>query len=235
MRREAQNVLLLLLGVAVGAMVVKGTYLNYVKPSLLPWLVIAAGGLLTLASACIVRDIRERDRKLDDSHRHGGVMVWLLLVPVVVIAFVVPPPIEAGDAALSSVSQPPRDEPPPLLPADRAPEVSLPEVVLLASADSGTTPNDRLITVIGFKLTGLDGGPDLARVVMICCAADARLMRIHLTGPEVATAASYPSKTWLRIEGRVVPGSASAETSFEPTMTVTSVTRIEKPANPYAF
>ena len=60
MKRETQNVLLLLLGLAVGVMVVKGAYLHYVKPSLLPWLLIVALGFLTVLSlVCIVRDIRK--------------------------------------------------------------------------------------------------------------------------------------------------------------------------------
>ena len=58
MKRETQNVLVLLLGLAVGVMVVKGAYLHYVKPSLMPWLLIAAAVLIALALVCIVRDIR---------------------------------------------------------------------------------------------------------------------------------------------------------------------------------
>ena len=55
MKRETQNVLLLLLGVAVGIMVVKGAYLHYVKPALFPWLVMAA-----LAVRTWIHRIRER-------------------------------------------------------------------------------------------------------------------------------------------------------------------------------
>jgi hypothetical protein len=48
-RRGTQNVLLLLVGLSTGVMVVKGTYLHYVKSSLLPWLVAAAVILIALA------------------------------------------------------------------------------------------------------------------------------------------------------------------------------------------
>ena len=42
MSRGTQNTLLLLVGLSAVVMVIKGTYLHYVKPSLLPWLIAAA-------------------------------------------------------------------------------------------------------------------------------------------------------------------------------------------------
>ena len=233
MKRETQNVLVLLLGLGVGVMVVKGAYLHYVKPALLPWLLIAAAVLIALALVCILRDIRKGGIETHDGHRHSGVMVWLLLVPVVLIAFVIPPPIEASGASPVAAAQPHRRAFPPLS-NERAPEVSLPEVVLRAATDSGDTLENRLISVSGFTLIR-DGGVELGRVVIVCCAADAQLATLHLTGPGALIAAGYPEDTWLRIEGTVVPGSATAATSFVPTMTVTGVTKIDKPANTYAY
>ena len=237
MKRETQNVLVLLLGLGVGVMVVKGAYLHYVKPSLMPWLLIAAALLIALALVCIVRDIRSSGIRThethDDGHRHGGGMVWLLLVPVVLIAFVIPPPIEANGAAPVAAAQPHRRAF-AALPAERAPVVSLPEAVMRAATDSAGTLDNHLITVSGFTLIR-DGGVDLGRVVIVCCAADAQLARVHLAGPGATAAAGYPEDTWLRIEGTVVTGSASAAASFVPTMTVTDVTKIDRPANTYAY
>lgn len=233
MKRETQNVLVLLLGLGVGVMVVKGGYLHYVKPSLMPWLVIAAAVLITLALVCIVRDIRNSGNETHDCHRHSGAMVWVLLLPVVLIAFVIPPAIEANGAAPVAAAAPHRRAFPGL-PAERAPVVSLPEVVMRAATDSAGTLDNRLVTISGFTLLH-GGGVDLGRVVIVCCAADAQLARIHLTGPGAIVAGSYPEDTWLRIEATVVPGSASAAASFIPTMTVTSVTKIDRPANTYAY
>ena len=237
MKRETQNVLVLLLGLGVGVMVVKGAYLHYVKPSLMPWLLIAAALLIALALVCIVRDIRssgiQTHETHDDGHRHGGGMVWLLLVPVVLIAFVIPPPIEANGAAPVAAAQPHRRAF-AALPAERAPVVPLPEAVMRAGTDSAGTLDNHLITVSGFTLIR-DGGVDLGRVVIVCCAADAQLARVHLAGPGATAAAGYPEDTWLRIEGTVVTGSASAAASFVPTMTVTDVTKIDRPANTYAY
>lgn len=58
MRRETQNVLLVLLGGAVLKISINGEYVRYVKPSLHPWLI--AAGVFTIAVAVIgiLRDIR---------------------------------------------------------------------------------------------------------------------------------------------------------------------------------
>jgi putative membrane protein len=233
-KRETQNVLLLLLGLGVGVMVVKGAYLHYVKPSLLPWLVIAASGLVVLALTCIVRDIRKGGTEIHGGHQHSGSMAWVLLVPLVLIAFVIPPPIEANGASpVAADSRPhPRSFPP--LPGGRAPAVAVPEVVMRAATDSGGSLTDRLVTITGFTMKD-DGGVYLARVVIVCCAADAQLAKLRLGGPGAAIAAGYPEDTWLRIEATVVPGSATAATRFVPTMTVTAVTKVDKPANTYAY
>jgi uncharacterized membrane protein YcgQ (UPF0703/DUF1980 family) len=69
----------------------------------------------------------------------------------------------------------------------------------------------------------------------VCCAADAQLARVHLTGPGAATAAGHADDTWLRIKGQIVPGSSHSDDGFVPTMTVTDVTSIDKPANTYAY
>ena len=233
MKRETQNVLVLLLGLAVGVMVVKGAYLHYVKPALFPWLVMSAVGLVALALVSIVRDIRRGGAEMDEAHHHRGWMVWLLLVPVVLIAFVVPPPIEANGASPVSARQPAKHPFPPL-PSGRAPTVSVPEVMMRAATDSAGTLDSRLITVTGFTLRG-SAGPDLGRVVIVCCAADAQLARIHLGGSAAATAASYPEDTWLRVEGTLLPGSSTAASSFVPTLRIASVTKVDRPANTYSY
>jgi uncharacterized repeat protein (TIGR03943 family) len=233
MRRETQNVLMLLLGLGVGVMVVKGAYLHYVKPALFPWLVMSAVGLVALALISIVRDVRRGGAETDEAHRPHGGMVWLLLVPVVLIAFVIPPPIEANGASPVSAKQSAKHPFPPL-PSGRAPTVSVPEVMMRAATDSAGTLDNRLITVTGFTLRG-SSGPELGRVVIVCCAADAQLARIHLAGQGAATAASYPEDTWLRVEGTVVSGSSTAARSFVPTMNITTVTKVDRPANTYAY
>jgi putative membrane protein len=215
-------------------MVLKGTYLHFVKPSLLPWLIAAAVVLIVLAVASIVRDLRHATAE-DDGHRHRPWLVWLLLVPIALTTFVVPPPLGAHGAAPEAVAAtaPARRAFPPL-PAGRAPTVSIPDVVMRAAADSANSLDRRPITITGFTLKYPEG-TDLGRVVIVCCAADAQLARIHLSGPAMSEAAGYPEDTWLQAEGTVVPGSSVASTNFVPTITVSSVKRVDKPANTYAY
>ena len=70
--------------------------------------------------------------------------------------------------------------------------------------DTTGSLTNRSITVTGFVLNEAQG-VDLGRIVIICCAADAQLARIHLRGPAAARAAGLPDNTWLRVEGQVTP------------------------------
>ena len=238
MSRGTQNTLVLLVGLSVVVMVIKGSYLHFVKPSLLPWLIAAAAVLIALAVASIVRDMRNAPGAPDadeHGHRHRPWLVWLLLVPIALTTFVVPPPLGAQGAAPEAVAAtaPPKRAFPPL-PAGRAPMVSIPDVVMRAAADSTNSLDRRLITLAGFTVKYPEG-TDLGRVVIVCCAADAQLARIHLTGAAAAEAAGYPEDTWLQVEGSVVPGTSVASSNFIPTLAVSRVTRIDKPANTYAY
>lgn len=235
MSRGTQNTLVLLVGLSALVMAIKGTYLNFVKPSLLPWLIAAAVVLIALAVASIVRDLRRAPDADDHGHRHRPWLVWLLLVPIALTTFVVPPPLGAQGAAPEAVAvaAPPKRAFPPL-PAGRAPTVSIPDVVMRAAADSTDSLDRRLITLAGFTVKYPEG-TDLGRVVIVCCAADAQLARVHLSGAAAAEAAGYPEDTWLQVEGTVVPGTSTISTNFVPTVAVSQVTRIDKPANTYAY
>jgi uncharacterized repeat protein (TIGR03943 family) len=238
MSRGTQNALLLLVGLSIVVMAVKGSYLHYVKPSLLPWLIAAAVVLVALAVAAIAADLRHGsdDDPVDgEGHRHRPWLVWLLLLPIALTVFVVPPPLGAHGAAPEAVAaaEPQKHAFPPL-PPGQAPAVSIPDVLMRAATDSTNSLDGRLITLSGFTLKYPDS-TDLGRVVIVCCAADAQLARVHLSGPAVAEAAGYPEDTWLQVEGTVVPGSSTAATNFIPTVAVSSVKRIDKPANTYAY
>jgi putative membrane protein len=235
MSRGTQNTFVLLVGLSTLVMVIKGTYLHFVKPSLLPWLIAAAAVLIALAVASIGRDLRNAPDADEHGHRHRPWLVWLLLVPIALTTFVVPPPLGAQGAAPEAVAAtaPPKRAFPPL-PAGRAPTVSIPDVVMRAAADSTNSLDRRLITLAGFTVKYPEG-TDLGRVVIVCCAADAQLARIHLSGAAAAEAAGYPEDTWLQVEGSVVPGTSVASSNFIPTLAVSRVKRIDKPANTYAY
>ncbi|MEN4477266.1 TIGR03943 family putative permease subunit [Mycolicibacterium cosmeticum] len=221
MSRVTQNTLVLLIGLSAGLLVLKGTYLNFVKPGLLPWLIAAAVLLVALALTGFVADARYGAGE----HHHHRSMAWLLLIPVALTAFVAVPAVGVVGAAPETLAaaQPQKRAFPPL-PADGT--LSLPELLMRAAADSTNSLDNRTVTTTGFTM-----GADLARVVIICCAADAQLARVHLSG----NVSEQPEDTWLRVEGRVVPGTSNPATNFVPTLEVVRATPIPKPANTYAY
>lgn len=243
MSRETENGLLLLLGLATAIITFTGVYTRYVKPSLLPWLAAVAVLLIVLALSAIIRDLRrERTGNTDETgavehtgHAHRRGIGWLIAVPVVLLAFVVPPALGPRAAAPLAITLSPNElrQPFPPLPVGRAPEVSLKEVMKRVALDSAGTLNSRLITIVGFTLKA-DSGTDLARITIFCCAADAQLGRLHLRGPAAPAAAELPDNTWIRVEGTITPADDAASPAI-PTMTVSTLTPVDAPANTYAY
>lgn len=238
MSRETENALLLLIGVSTAIITLSGAFTRYVKPTLMPYLAATAILLIALALAAIVRDIR-RGRREDDEdeahdHPHSRGIAWLLLVPIALLAFVVPPAIRPDAASVTEVSTDVLRRPFPPLPDGAAPEVSLPDVLIRAAQDSAGTLDNRTITITGFTMRDGDRS-DLARVVIICCAADAQLARIHLDGPAAAQVAGYPDNTWIKVVGTIPAGQGDSGRRSIPTLTALSVTRTEPPARPYAY
>lgn len=238
MTRETENVVLLLVGIATALITVTGTYTRYVKPSLQPWLAVSAILLIGLALISMIRDIRKGSAHASpDGHAHHTRAAWLLVVPIAVLGYIAPPAItpQAATPTVTEVSPEGQRRPFPALPDERAPALSLPEVLVRIAKDSAHTLDGRLITVTGFTFKA-DGRTDLARVVIICCAADASLARIRISGPAVSEIDRYPENTWLRVEGKIPPGqSFSRDAKKMAVMEVFSAARIEPPANLYEY
>ena len=238
MKRETQNLVLLLIGVAVVMIAVTGNYTRYVKPALLPWLGAAAAVLLVLAMTSMIRDVRSgpgHDHDgVHDGHAHGGRVIWLLVVPIVLLIFIAPPPLSPQAVAPVALGAPGEviRRPFPALAAGRAPNVPLPQVLMRIATDSTGGLNGRLITVTGFTMKDGDH-VDLAKIVIICCAADAQLARLSLAGPASGSAAALPDNTWVSVEGTVPLGQHYAGTSSVPVLEVSSVVPIAPPANTY--
>jgi uncharacterized repeat protein (TIGR03943 family) len=238
MNRETENALLLLIGLSTAIIAVTGSYTRYVKPSLLPWLAGAALLLIALALVTIVRDTRRRSAAgpHDDGHSHSSAIAWLLIVPIAVLGFIVPPAItpQAAGPSVVEVSTDVLRRPYPPLPDERAPMLSVPEVLTRLKYDSANTLDGRLVTVTGYTMKD-NGSTSLARVVMLCCAADARLARIRLSGPAAKQVAAYSENTWLTVEGKIPAGQSDSSGRTIPTMDVFSESRIDPPANPYVY
>jgi uncharacterized repeat protein (TIGR03943 family) len=239
MSRETENALLLLVGLSIGIITATGIYTRYVKPSQLPWLAAAAILLIVLAVSAIIRDFRRtgNDHPPDGGHAHRSTVVWMVVLPIVVLAFITPPPIgprSTGTATVTAVSTDVLRHPFPALPDEPAPTVSLPNLLERFNEDTANTLEDRTITVTGFTLKEADH-VDLGVMHIICCAADARLIRIRLGGPIAARAAEQADQTWLRLEGMVRKGPPGAAGRPVPMLEISALTPTDAPANPYQY
>ncbi len=225
------NIVLLLLGMSVGFITFTGVFTRYVKPSMFPWLIASAVVLIVLALSAIGRDLRAGAASQHGGHSDRGGIVWLLALPIALLTFVLPPALNPRAVAPATVTAT-NTRPFPPLPAGRAPTVSLPEVLMRIAVGAVGDVDNKLITVAGFTMR--DGEQvDLAKIVIICCAADAQLARLHLAGPAAPTAARLPDNTWVRVEGTVRPGQRYSGVSSIPTFDVENVVRIDPPVNTY--
>ncbi|WP_341540438.1 hypothetical protein [Pseudonocardia endophytica] len=86
----------------------------------------------------------------------------------------------------------------------------------------------------GFVVRRDDGTVELARLTIICCAADARVNRVRLRGDLPLDA--FAADTWLRVRGTLVPSPAvPAPARSVPALTATSVEEIPAPADVYEY
>lgn len=212
MNRQAQGVVLLLLGGAVlKATVFTEIYLRYVKESLLPFL-IAAGVMLVLAGVMtIIYDLRQGSEQVEDhGHDHGDGAVhkeprvgWMLIAPVLGLLLVAPPALgafaagQSGSAVLIEA-----DLYPPLPDGDPA-KISVLDYATRAIFDKGKSMKDggggnRKVQISGFLSEGPVGEKVLTRMMLSCCAADARPIKIGMAGQ---TPAGIANDQWVEVIG----------------------------------
>lgn len=240
MRRETQNVVLVLLGGALLKIGLDGTYLRYVKPSLLPLLLTAGAVVLGLGAVAIVRDLRNGGyHALDDHEGHGGRSPWLLVLPVLAVLLVAPPAL--GADSVERAGQPPAALDPigafEPLPPGAVPALRLTDFVSRAVWDDTDSLTGRPVRLSGFVVRPDDGTIRLARLVIACCAADANPVTVRLdTGSDPALAdrlAAVPQDGWLTVSGTLVDGSGTPEDRFTPALAVTALDTIPAPELPY--
>lgn len=257
MRRETQNVLLVLLGGALLKIGINGDYLRYVKPAQHPWVLAGGAVMLALGLIAIARDIAAArpgvvaggghgggaapgegvasasggGGHLDHGHHHAARSVWLLVLPVLAV-FLIAPPALGSDSVIRTDTRAPVVQATasfPPLPADSVVPLSLTEFVTRAGWDASGSLNGRTVSLTGF-VTHSGDSVLLARLVITCCAADAFPVAVRLGG---VPAAGYPNDTWLEVTGQVVPGTTTRATDYTPGFTVEDLHRVPAPEDPY--
>ncbi|MEU6643371.1 TIGR03943 family protein [Saccharomonospora sp. NPDC046836] len=236
MRRETQNVLLLLLGGALLKIAVTGDYLRYVKPAHRPWLLAAGAVIVLLGAVAMIRDIRAaRQPTTVHEHHHPARSAWLLMVPVLAVFLVAPPALgsdsvtraRGGTAAPagSGTSFPP-------LPPGAVVALRLTDFVSRAGWDEAGSLNGRTVSLTGF-LVHSEQGTLLARMVIGCCAADGFPVRVQLRGEQ---ADGLPADTWVEVTGQVVPDvNTAASGGYTPAFTVRTLRQVPEPPDPYEY
>lgn len=225
---------MLLLGGAVLRIAVTGSYQRYVKHGLRPLLLLAGAFLVILAVLTLWYEIRGRHSHHDDGHghTHEPVVGWLLLLPALALLTLSPPALSAfaaGKAGTVVVSS--QSDYPPLPPGNPAP-VTLLDYSARSLYDSGRSLTQRTIRLAGFITPGPGGQPVLARIVLTCCAADGRPVKVGLDGK--APTGLAPG-TWIQADGTYTSrtGTDPINQARVPYLTVTAWQEIPTPQDPY--
>ena len=202
--RQAQAVVLFLIGGAVLQAGFTDLYLRYVKAGLRPFL-IAAGVVLIVAAVAtrLVRAARPRRTRerpepstgpsTHDGHGHAHReprVAWLLVLPVLALMLVAPPALGSYSASRTGTALQTSRRASPTLPAGDPLRLSVVDYAGRAVYDQGRSLDDRRIKVTGFVALDGDGAPYLARMILNCCAADAQPVKVGLTGETPARPAA---------------------------------------------
>ena len=236
MRRETQNILLVLLGGALLKISFTGTYLRYVKPSH-KWLLIAGGiVMILLAAVSIVREIRGARDTDGHGHSHPARSAWLLILPVLAVFLVGPPALGSdsvaradGNAQAAPSTEGEGSELFPPLPKGDVIALQLSEFSSRAAWDKGHSLDNRRTRLVGFIVQ--EGGDTyVARLAIACCAADAFPVKIKLLGEKLS---NLPDDSWIEVDVTLQPGSATRANEYVPSATAHAMRRIPQPEDPY--
>ncbi|BCB79329.1 TIGR03943 family protein [Phytohabitans flavus] len=246
MNKQAQAVVMLLFGGAIVRASVTDMYLRYVKESLQPFLIAAGVVLIAAAVMTLVHEVlRPRqaeghDEHADHGHDHGDGkphrepwVGWLLILPVLGLLLVAPPALgsyAAGQAGTALSSQQISDYP-PLPPGDPV-KVSVLDYASRAVFDKGESLGDRTVQLTGFIAEGPNGEPILARIILSCCAADGRPIKLGMSGNAPA---GLPDDTWVEVVGKYTDQTVTDPVNEEtiPYIEVETWTQIDPPKQQY--
>ncbi|MFC7528620.1 TIGR03943 family putative permease subunit [Actinoplanes sp. GCM10030250] len=200
MNRQAQAVVLLLFGGAILKASLSDLYLRYVKEGLRPFLLVAGAVLVVTAVATLWYELRPSDDP-PDHHHHEPRVGWLLILPVLGLLLVAPPALGSFTAGQSG-TVPVTDSDYSELPTEDPAPIGLLDYASRALYDDGRSLAGRRVQLTGFVAAGEDGAPMLARIVVSCCAADGRPIKVGLSGGPVL---DVPAGTWVRVTGTHSP------------------------------
>jgi uncharacterized repeat protein (TIGR03943 family) len=240
--REAQSVVLLLLGGGLVHAGVTGLYLRYVKAELQPLLLVAGVVLVLTAIATAWYEWRPRKsarkaaadaRPGQQGHTHREPRIsWLLLLPLLALILLAPPALGSYSAMNTGTALTKPFGFPVSLPADGPLQLSVLDYAGRAVYDHGRSLAGRPITLTGFITVDLDGRPYLTRMILNCCAADALPVKVRLSGqlPPV-----LQPDTWFAVTGTYTDRQATDPINDGPVpfLDISRADPVGSPADPY--
>lgn len=234
-----RSVVLVILGATAAWLWRSGAALNYIRPSLVPYLVVSAVILVLLGllpPSGLLRWRPAAPREEGTGHGHLGARVGsLLVVPVLVVVLIQPAAL--GSYAVSGRSGVPGQSDsvfPPLAPPVRgAVPMTMLEFVTRALYDRSQSLADVRVRLVGFVAPGEgDQGYRLTRFVISCCAADAAALQLVVHGDH----RQWRRDQWLEVEGRWLRRPVAAANDPDPPLPVLTaevVRPIPQPREPY--
>ncbi len=230
MTARTQAFVLLLFGGALLRLATSDALLRYVRPASRPWVLLAGVAIVLLAGWTLLSRTGPIEAASTDAHGHAAPAraAWLVLAPVVAILIVAPPALGSYSASRIPVQvAKPSDVHLPALPAGDPVRLSMGDFLTRSVWDDGRTLTSRQVSLTGFVLHDEQHGFLLARLVITCCAADARPIEI---GIQTATP-TPPVDSWVTVTGEYA-GSYPGDT-YLPVLKASTVTPVAEPANPY--
>jgi uncharacterized repeat protein (TIGR03943 family) len=225
-----------LLGLWVGG---TNAMLVYLRPSMRPWLLGAAIGLVAIGIFGLLRRRRQSGSGCADEAAHDispsrSRVGWLLVLPVLVVTVFGPQPM--GEFAVGRTPHLP-DHAFDIAAFASAAGTSVPTLrfadVLQGAQQRGN--RDYLlshdVTLRGFVSVPSVMGPGsfvLSRYLVACCAADAQPLSVTL----VDASSIPPENQWAEVTGRLDPD-APVRAKYGPVLHVKKLELISEPAGPY--
>lgn len=167
---------------------------------------VAGAATAVLAAATLVDDVRRARRAPRSGRRHTAAMLaWLLTIPLGVALAIAPTaptaPTTPSPQAAGVAPDTPSRVPPmvyPRLPDGDPVRMSVVDYVTRVRSDIGGSLVGRQVQLIGYLVSAPDGGMDLRRTVITCCAKRPETIAVHLVG--TLPRGAGPG-TWLRVTG----------------------------------
>jgi uncharacterized repeat protein (TIGR03943 family) len=221
----------LLVGAVLLRLTVTGTYERYVRVGMGPWLAVAGVAVIGVGVVTLFRAVCTEPQvdAHDDHHHHGGGIGvgWLLLAPVAALLLVAPPTLGSYGVGRGTTVDVRAGAPvfAPLPRSSTPRPMTLLEFGQRAFDHAGASFRGIPVELTGFVVGADEGGFQMARYQIACCAADATPVVVHVTG----TSGEAPtSDQWVTVTGTFERGGVDV-----PRLAATSVVQIRAPNDPY--